>query len=142
VAGVGLDERQAADRGLAVDVAVLPLAHMPRSLAARDVAATRSTRRPRRGYTSGTTRRSSEPCILIDMETLRVRVENGKIIGTAPTGLPEGTELELCLADPADEMTEEERMALDAALEAGWKSMIEGRSRPAREAVAELRARK
>jgi mercuric reductase len=36
VAGVGLDERQAADRGLAVDVAVLPLAHVPRSLAARD----------------------------------------------------------------------------------------------------------
>lgn len=36
VAGVGPDERQAADRGLEVDVAVLPLTHVPRSLAARD----------------------------------------------------------------------------------------------------------
>lgn len=36
VAGVGLDERQAADRGLEADVAMLPLAHVPRSLAGRD----------------------------------------------------------------------------------------------------------
>lgn len=36
VAGVGLDERQAAARGLAVDTAVLSLSHVPRALAARD----------------------------------------------------------------------------------------------------------
>jgi len=76
------------------------------------------------------------------MDTLRVRVEKGKIIGNAPLGLPEGTELELCLADADDGMTEKDRIALDAALEAGWKSMLEGRSRPARDAVAELRARR
>jgi mercuric reductase len=36
VAGVGLGERQAAARGLAVDVSVLPLSAVPRALAARD----------------------------------------------------------------------------------------------------------
>ena len=36
------------------------------------------------------------------METLKVRVESGKIVGEAPSGFSEGTELELVLADPRD----------------------------------------
>jgi mercuric reductase len=36
VAGVGLDEKQAATQGIETDVAMLPLSHVPRSLAARD----------------------------------------------------------------------------------------------------------
>ncbi|MCH7667279.1 MAG: mercury(II) reductase [Acidobacteria bacterium] len=36
VAGVGLDEEQASDDGIEVDVSVLPLSHVPRALAARD----------------------------------------------------------------------------------------------------------
>jgi len=36
VAGVGLDENQATAKGVDADVAVLPLSHVPRSLAARD----------------------------------------------------------------------------------------------------------
>ena len=36
VAGVGQDEKQAAANGLEVDIAILPLSHVPRSLAARD----------------------------------------------------------------------------------------------------------
>lgn len=36
VAGVGLDEKQAATQGIGTDVATLPLSHVPRSLAARD----------------------------------------------------------------------------------------------------------
>ena len=73
------------------------------------------------------------------METLKIRVEDGRLVGDAPPGLSEGTELEVCLAEPEDEMTEAEIAALDAALEAGWKSMMAGRFRPAREAIAELR---
>ncbi len=76
------------------------------------------------------------------MEALKVRVENGKIVGDAPPGLAEGTELELCLADPQDEMTEEELAALQATLDAGWRSMEAGRYRPAAEVVAELRAKR
>jgi len=36
VAGVGLDERQAREQGLEVEVSVLPLSYVPRALAARD----------------------------------------------------------------------------------------------------------
>ncbi len=76
------------------------------------------------------------------METIKVRVENGKIIGPAPRGVPEGTELELRIADPGDDMTEEELAALNRALEAGWRSVEAGRFRPAREVISELRGRR
>ncbi len=76
------------------------------------------------------------------MEALKVRVENGKIIGDAPVGLREGTVLELCLAEPGEEMTPEQLAALRAALDAGWQSMEAGRFRPASEVVAKLRAKR
>ena len=76
------------------------------------------------------------------MEALKVRVENGKIIGDAPRGLADGTELELCLAEPQEEMSEEELAALQDALDAGWRSMEAGRYRPAEEVIAEVRSRR
>ncbi len=76
------------------------------------------------------------------MEALKVRVENGKIIGDAPRGFAEGTELELCLAEPQEEMSEDELAALQAALDAGWESMTAGRYRPAADVVAELRSKR
>ena len=76
------------------------------------------------------------------MEALKVRVENGKIVGEAPRGFADGTELELCLAEPDDEMTADELAALQAALDAGWQSMEAGRFRSAHEIVAEQRAKR
>jgi len=76
------------------------------------------------------------------MQALKVRVENGKIIGDAPAGFTEGTELELCLAEPEDEMTDEELVALEAVLEAGWKSIEAGQVRPAQDVIADLRSRR
>ena len=76
------------------------------------------------------------------MEALKVRVENGKIVGEAPPGFADGTELELCLAEPDDEMTAEELAALQDAIDAGWRSMEAGRYRLATEVVAEQRARR
>ena len=76
------------------------------------------------------------------MEALKVRVENGKIVGDAPPGFGEGTELGLCLAEPNDEMTADELAALQAAVDAGWRSMEAGRYRSAREVVAELRTKR
>jgi len=73
------------------------------------------------------------------METIKVRVENGNIIGAAPPGLPEGTELELRLADPGDDLTEEELAALNNALEKAWRSVEAGRFRPARDVISDLR---
>jgi len=74
------------------------------------------------------------------MQALKVRVENGKIIGDAPLGLAEGTELDLCLAEPEDDMTPEELAQLNAALDSAWRSMENGRFRPAADVLAELRA--
>ena len=76
------------------------------------------------------------------MENLKVRVENGKIVGVAPPGLREGTELELCLADPGDDMTDEELAALNRALEAAWHSVEAGRLRTAQEVISDLRSRR
>ncbi len=54
----------------------------------------------------------------------------------APQGVAEGSEQELHLADLPDEMNEKELVALQAALYAGWRSMVAGRYRPAGEVVA------
>lgn len=75
------------------------------------------------------------------MKTLKVKVENGKIVGDAPPGLPEGTELELCIADPDDQMTEGELSELNRGLEAAWRSVKAGHVRPATDVIAELRAK-
>ena len=80
--------------------------------------------------------------ILACMEALKVRVENGKIIGDAPRGIAEGTELELCLAEPQDDMSEQELAALQTALDDGWNSMEAGRYRPADQVIAELRSKR
>ena len=74
------------------------------------------------------------------MKAIRVRVENGRISGDAPPGLPEG-DLDLVLADGDDEMTEVELAQLNDALELGFEAIKAGDFRPAREAVAELRHR-
>ena len=75
------------------------------------------------------------------MENLKVRVENGKIVGAAPPGLPEGTELELCFADPGDDMTDEDLANLNRALETAWRSVEAGRLRAARDVISDLRSR-
>ena len=76
------------------------------------------------------------------MANLKVRVENGKIVGDAPPGLEEGEELELSIADPGDDVTEEELVRLNRALEEAWRSVKEGRVRPAEDALSELRAKR
>jgi hypothetical protein len=73
------------------------------------------------------------------MHGLKVRVQGGRIVGEAPKGLAEGTELELCMAEPEEEMSDEELAALDRVLDAAWQSIAEGRVRSAAEVLAELR---
>jgi hypothetical protein len=73
------------------------------------------------------------------MHGLKVRVQGGKIVGEAPEGLAEGTELELCLAEPEEEMSDAEVAALDRVLDAAWQSIEAGRVRSAAEVLAELR---
>ena len=74
------------------------------------------------------------------MKALRVRVENGRITGEAPAGLPDG-EFELCLADDDDGMTDEERARVNDALAAGLESLKSGRFRAAADVISDLRRR-
>ena len=70
---------------------------------------------------------------------LKVRVENGRLVGPAPPGLVEGTELELCLADSQDDLTETQLAELNRSLEAAWSSIQAGRGFAAEDVIAELR---
>lgn len=71
---------------------------------------------------------------------IRARVQNGRLIVDEPTSLPEGTTLDLVVDNGSDDLSAEEREALHADLEASWRSVKEGRVRPASELLAELRA--
>ena len=74
------------------------------------------------------------------MKAIRVRVENGYISGHAPPGLPDG-DVDLCLAEPDDEMSDDELARLNAALARGLESIEAGRFRLAADVIADLRQR-
>jgi hypothetical protein len=69
--------------------------------------------------------------------TVRGRVANGRLIVDEPTDLPEGAEVELRLVD--DELDEDERARLHAALEASEEDFRAGRVVPGHEVIARLR---
>jgi hypothetical protein len=74
------------------------------------------------------------------MKAIRVRIENGHITGEAPAGLPDG-EVDLCLADPDDGMSDEELARLNDALTRGFEAIKAGRFRAATDVIADLRGR-
>ena len=59
-----------------------------------------------------------------------------------PTTLPEGTIVDLVADDEGDDLTDEERRALQEALSASWKSAEAGRLRPTSGILDELRQRR
>ena len=58
-------------------------------------------------------------------KAIRVHVDNGRISGDAPPGLPDG-DVDLVLADGDDEMTEAELARLNDALELGFAAINVG----------------
>jgi hypothetical protein len=76
------------------------------------------------------------------VSAFRARVENGRIILDEPTTLPEGTVIDLVPDDDGDDLSEEERSALNSALSASWRSAEDGHSRPASTIIDELRRRR
>ena len=74
--------------------------------------------------------------------TIRAKVQSGRIVVDEPTALPDGTTLDLVADDEGDDLTDEEREHLHAHLAASWRSAQAGRTRPASELIAELRARR
>ncbi|KYF96859.1 hypothetical protein BE17_05575 [Sorangium cellulosum] len=76
------------------------------------------------------------------MQALKARVQNGRIVVNEPTDLPEGTVLELVVADPGDELDDEERAELHAALAEGLAELRTGGGIDAEAVLSELQARR
>ncbi len=61
------------------------------------------------------------------VNALKAHVKNGRIVVDEPTDLPEGTELYLVQADPDDDMSDDERAELEAAIDEGLADFEQGR---------------
>ena len=75
------------------------------------------------------------------MGILRAKVKNGRLVVDEPTSLPEGTVLDLAVDDEGDDLDDEERQALLAAITRAWASAKAGKLRAADSIIDELRAR-
>jgi hypothetical protein len=73
--------------------------------------------------------------------TLRGRIENGKIVVDESVDLPEGTEVKPTLVDDADDLDDEDRARLHAALDLAHAEIDRGEGVPASDVVADLRKR-
>jgi len=73
---------------------------------------------------------------------LRARVQNGRIVLDEPTTLRDGTVIDLVADDEGDDLTDDERGALHAALSASWDSAEAGHLRPASAILDDLRRRR
>lgn len=70
---------------------------------------------------------------------LRAHVKNGRLILDEPTDLPDGTVIELLPIE--DDLEEEDRVRLHAAIRRGIQETRAGESVPAEEFLRELRSR-
>jgi hypothetical protein len=75
------------------------------------------------------------------MKTLQARVVNGRFVIDEPSPFPDGTVVELVVADQEDELDDEERAELHTALDKAWESAKAGRGRRAADLIAKLRAK-
>ena len=73
------------------------------------------------------------------MKTLKARVLNGHLVLDEPSEFPEGTEVELAIADSEDDLDPVELAALHEALRESWASARRGETRPVEELLARLR---
>jgi hypothetical protein len=73
--------------------------------------------------------------------TLRGHIENGRGVVDERVDLPDGTEVKLALVDDADDLDEEDRARLHAALDQAQDEIDRGEGIPASEVIAELRKR-
>lgn len=74
--------------------------------------------------------------------SLRATVQNGRLVVDAETQLPDGTVLDLVIDDEGDDLDEDGRRALDAAIAKSLAQAAAGQVAPADEVLARLRARR
>jgi hypothetical protein len=75
------------------------------------------------------------------MTAIRASVRNGRLQVDEPTALPEGMVLDLVVDDEGDDLDDEERRVLDAALRSAMASIRAGQWTPMQELLSELRRR-
>jgi hypothetical protein len=81
--------------------------------------------------------------MLIGMaNALRARVQNGRIVLDEPTDLPDGTVLELVPGVELDDLADDDREKLHAAIRRGLEQGRAGEARPIDEALADIRSRR
>lgn len=73
---------------------------------------------------------------------LRARVTNGRIVLDEPTDLPEGTVVELVPGVEVDELADEDRAELHAAINRGLQQGRRGEARPIDDALTDIRNRR
>jgi hypothetical protein len=71
------------------------------------------------------------------MLPLRARVTNGRLVLNEPTTLPEGTEVEIAVVE--DELDDDDRARLHAALDAANAELLAGKGIPGDALIAALR---
>jgi uridine phosphorylase len=74
------------------------------------------------------------------MNALKAHVENGRIVVDDPTDLSDGTELYVAPVNDADDLDDEERAELHAALDEAEEDIVAGRVVTEDEVWATLRA--
>ena len=72
---------------------------------------------------------------------LRATVKDGHLVLDEPVDLPEGTVVDLMPIDQGDDLDDEDRARLHAALDRSQRDFLAGKGIPAQEVLAELRAR-
>ena len=71
--------------------------------------------------------------------TLKAQVRGGRLVLDEPTELPEGSEVELVLADEGDELDDNDRARLHASLQRSDEQFRAGRGIDADQVLARLR---
>ena len=70
--------------------------------------------------------------------TLKARVVRGRLTLDEPVELPDGTVVEFVLADDGDDLDDEERARLHAALDCSEREIAEGKAIPAADVLARI----
>jgi hypothetical protein len=73
--------------------------------------------------------------------TLRARVRGGRLVLDEPVDLPEGSEVDLVLADEQDDLDDEDRARLHAALDRAREQVRRGETLTKEEVLARLHAK-
>jgi hypothetical protein len=72
------------------------------------------------------------------MSALRARVTAGRLVLDVPTSLPEGTEVDLVVADDGDDLDDTERAALHESIRRSAAQLAAGESASADEVLRSL----